>query len=154
MFWFDKNDARAVFMDMRNGEFPKDFGTPQTKGRRPVVVKPDVTADFTAIPFPSESFSLVVFDPPHHTNNRMGNTCSIQKNCYGVLLPGWEEMIEQGFRECFRVLKPSGVLIFKWCSKEIPLKRIMALTPEKPLFGHKSGRQSQTHWLAFIKVGV
>ena len=26
------------------------------------------------------------------------------------------------------------------------------LTPEKPLFGHKTGKLSKTHWVAFLKT--
>ena len=27
----------------------------------------------------------------------------------------------------------------------------VALTPERPLFGHQSGKFSKTHWIAFLK---
>ena len=49
------------------------------------------------------------------------------------------------------MLKPNGTLIFKWCETQIPLKEILALTPEKPLYGHKGGQKSVTHWMAFLK---
>ena len=49
------------------------------------------------------------------------------------------------------VLKPDGTLIFKWCEDEIPVSQILALTPEKPLVGHRSGKQQKTHWIAFLK---
>ena len=32
-----------------------------------------------------------------------------------------------------------------------PSTRILALTPHKPLFGHKSGKQQKTHWVTFMK---
>ena len=60
-------------------------------------------------------------------------------------------MLKKGFSECFRILKPNGVLIFKWCEVQFPLKKILALTKEKPLFGHKSGKAMKTHWVVFIK---
>jgi SAM-dependent methyltransferase len=151
MFWFNPKDPRAVFMDIREGEYPKDFGTEATRGRAPIIVAPDVLGDFTEIPFPDGSFSLVVFDPPHHTSARMGSGMNIIRNAYGMLLPGWEEMLAKGFRECFRVLRPEGVLIFKWGSMEIPLARVLALTTEKPLFGHRSGKKAATHWVTFMK---
>ena len=47
--------------------------------------------------------------------------------------------------------RPDGVLIFKWCEDEIPVSRILELTPERPLFGHKSGKQQKTHWVTFMK---
>ena len=35
---------------------------------------------------------------------------------------------------------------------EIPLSRILAMTPERPLFGHKSGKQQKTHWVTFLNA--
>jgi SAM-dependent methyltransferase len=146
MFWFDAEDDRALFMDARAGEWPMPNGRPS------IMVRPDMVADFTNMPFPDDSFHLVVFDPPHHTSTHFGmKHCSIMQSCYGVLLPGWEEMIAAGFVECFRVLKPNGTLIFKWGSREIPLARVLALTPHKPLFGHTTNAKATTHWVAYLK---
>jgi SAM-dependent methyltransferase len=139
-------------MDIRRETYQVDRGTAGTTGRSPVVVDPDVLADFTDMPFPDETFWHVVFDPPHYTSGRMGRTGTMFHR-YGSLLPGWEEMLRAGFEECFRVLKPHGTLIFKWCSTQIPLSRVLALTPEKPLYGHRTGKQAKTHWVAFIKPG-
>lgn len=63
----------------------------------------------------------------------------------------WREDLRAGFSECFRVLKPDGVLVFKWHEFNIPLKEILKLTPIQPLFGHKSGKAQLTHWLCFMK---
>jgi len=71
---------------------------------------------------------------------------------YGVLRGEWREMIRSGFKECFRVLRPNGTLIFKWCETEIPLREILELTPETPLYGHRTGKQAKTHWVAFLKT--
>jgi len=150
MFWFDPNDSRCLFVDKRKGTWVVDQGNPATKGRKPIVVDPDVQADFTNLPFPDNTFSLVVFDPPHvlrKTNNLLG----IITKTYGVLSGDWEGMLSQGFRECFRVLKPTGVLVFKWGECSIPLAKILSLTPEKPLFGHRSGKKMGTHWVCFLK---
>jgi len=49
------------------------------------------------------------------------------------------------------VLKPSGTLIFKWNETDVPTSQVLALTDAKPLFGHKSGKQMKTHWIAFLK---
>ena len=148
-FWFDKQDERAMFMDKRKEECPikADANHPA----RNLVINPDIVADFTDMPFPDESFYLVVFDPPHikGTESRLNG---VMGKTYGLLFPGWETMLRQGFEECFRVLKPGGTLIFKWCELEIPVSDVLALTPQKPLFGHKSGKRSQTHWIAFGKA--
>jgi SAM-dependent methyltransferase len=70
---------------------------------------------------------------------------------YGVLdRTTWQADLRKGFAECFRVLKPSGVLVFKWNEHDIPLKEVLALTPHRPLFGHPSGKASKTHWVAFM----
>lgn len=61
-------------------------------------------------------------------------------------------MIHDGFIECFRVLKPNGILIFKWSEVEIPLKEILNLCPNYPLFGNRSGKHNNTHWLCFMKL--
>lgn len=101
------------------------------------------------MPFPDNSFHLVVFDPPHYAKF-IGYDCTLAKT-YGVLLPGWQEMIRAGFSECFRVLKENGTLIFKWCAAEISLGTVLSLTPERPLFGHASGKAARTHWITFLK---
>jgi hypothetical protein len=61
MFWFDRDDARAIFMDKRREHLFSDT----REGRREIYINPDIMADFTNLPFPAQSFSLVVFDPPH-----------------------------------------------------------------------------------------
>jgi hypothetical protein len=60
-------------------------------------------------------------------------------------------MIRHGFSECFRVLMPCGTLVFKWSESEVLVSEILDLTSERPLFGHKSGKQSGTHWIVFQK---
>lgn len=147
MFWFDRADNRAVFIDKRSGSW--ELSDISSKGgKRTLSVDPDIVADFIQLPFADESFAHVVFDPPHFERN--GATGWMAKK-YGKLEGDWHEELRKGFAECFRVLKPEGTLIFKWNENEIPVSQILALTPEKPLYGHKSGKNSQTHWIAFIK---
>ena len=148
-FWFVPDDPRAVFMDIREGVYPvKAYARPN---KAPVVVKPDVVASFTEMPFDDESFLHVVFDPPHLS--KLGDNSTLAKT-FGKLMPDWRDTIAAGFKECFRVLQPGGTLIFKWCEFEIPISEVLALTPEKPLYGHKSGKRSDTHWIAFLKANV
>ena len=149
MFWFDKKDDRALFVDKRRETWPIDIGTPGTIGRSPIVVDPDELADFTALPYPDDAFALVVFDPPHIERTEAKGLLTKK---YGHLTGDWRETLRRGFAECFRVLKPQGTLIFKWAESDYPVSEVLALTPEKPLFGHKSGKQSATHWIAFMKA--
>ncbi len=147
MFWFDKRDPRGLFVDNRRESHTlPDISS--KGGSRELAIDPDLQCDFTALPFPENSFALVVFDPPHFERNGSSGWVGLK---YGTLKGGWREMLRAGFAECFRVLKPQGTLIFKWCADEIPVSQILALTPERPLFGHKSGKTQKTHWVAFLK---
>ena len=141
--WFDKKDERALFVDRR---------TLKTKlcDQRDFSIKPDIVADFTALPFPDDSFYLVVFDPPHLLRVNDDAYMAIK---YGRLHSDWETVIRDGFNECMRVLKPNGTLIFKWCEVQIPTKDVIKAIGEKPLFGHRSGKAMNTHWLVFMKEG-
>ena len=140
MFWFDHDDPRAMFCDNRQIEEPLCDG-------RVLRIEPDILCDFKALPFPDESFYLVVFDPPHL---KQAGPKSWQAKKYGKLPPDWEEELRQGFRECFRVLRPNGTLVFKWSEIQIPLSAVLDLAPEKPLFGdRRAGRGGQ--WVVFMK---
>lgn len=141
MMWFDPADPRAIFADQRSE-------TAELCDGRTLKVTPDIRADFRNLPFPDQQFNLVVFDPPHL--ERLGKT-SWTRAKYGALFPTWRDDLAAGFSECFRVLKPGGTLIFKWNEYQISVADILALTDQKPLFGHRSGRASKTHWIAFIK---
>ena len=64
MFWFDRQDSRMVYQDKRQeSHVLKDSSS--TGGNRTLVIDPDTVGDFTDMDFPDESFSMVVFDPPH-----------------------------------------------------------------------------------------
>ena len=147
MFWFDRKDPRALFVDKRR-ERHMTADRSAKNGEREIVIDPDIVADFTALPFNDNSFAHVIFDPPHI--QRSGDTSWLFKR-YGALRGDWREMLRKGFAECFRVLRPEGTLIFKWSEIDVPLREILTLTPEKPLFGHRTGRQAKTHWVAFLK---
>jgi SAM-dependent methyltransferase len=144
--WFNKHDERALYLDKRFETHTNNYPS----GEKRLEIKPDIIGDFTDIKCPDNSFYIVVFDPPHIKRNSLGE---ITKR-YGALQGNWKEMLRKGFAECFRVLKPNGTLIFKWCEVQFPIKDILALTDEKPLFGHKSGRKMETHWVCFIKSDV
>ncbi len=140
MFWFDKADDRVVFCDQRIETHPLND--------RILSIEPDVQADFRNMPFPDNTFSLVVFDPPHL---KVGGDTGWQVKKYGILTDNWRNDLKAGFAECFRVLKTGHTLIFKWNQIQIPTHEILKLTDRKPLFGHISGKRSDTHWIVFIK---
>ena len=142
MFYFDKNDSRVLFCDKRK------ISTTLCDGRL-FEVNPDILADFTQLPFESNSFKLVVFDPPHLLHKSDSPITGYQQIKYGA--GDWEEMLTKGFAECFRVVEPQGILIFKWNETDIKVSEVLKCTPEKPIFGHKSGKASKTHWICFMK---
>jgi len=145
MFWFNKKHPNALYIDNRKVRPQK------LANRQNFSVQPDEMGDFRKLRFRTGTFSLVVFDPPHIKRN--GKTGWMAKK-YGKLnKKTWKSDIKKGFSECFRVLKPDGVLIFKWSEHEIPLKEVLSLTVRQPLFGHTSGgRGGKTHWIAFMKL--
>jgi hypothetical protein len=141
MMWFDKNNPNVLFGDIREENHIL------CDGRR-LEVKPDMILDFRNLPFNDNHFKLVVFDPPHL--KKLGQDSWMAKK-YGVLLPTWELDIKAGFDECMRVLEPTGVLIFKWNEVQIKLSKLLDVVKTKPLFGHTSGKNGLTIWLAFMK---
>lgn len=141
MMWFDKNNSETTFMDNRKEVVRLSDG-------RALEITPDVVADFCNMPFKDETFNLVVFDPPHL--KKLGKNSDMAKK-YGVLNHHWRTDIQQGLKECVRVLKKGGTLIFKWNEYQIPFEEIEPLLPLKPLFGHRSGKGSKTIWMTFLK---
>lgn len=141
MFWFDKHNRNVIFADNR------ELQTKLCDGRT-LVVSPDIKMDFRNMPFPDDSFKIVVFDPPHLI--RAGEESWLAKK-YGVLPKEWKPYISKGFCECMRVLEPYGVLIFKWNDEQIKLSEVLATIDFKPLFGDK---RTKTHWIVFMKEGI
>lgn len=142
MFWFDRNHPAAIFGDIRSESKVLCDG-------RTLEVSPDVPLDFRNLPFDDGAFKLVVFDPPHL---KRAGANSWMRAKYGALDPAtWKDDIRKGFAECFRVLSADGVLIFKWNETQIVVREILALTEQKPLFGHPSGKKGGTHWICFMK---
>jgi len=138
--WFDKNDPRAEFLDIREGMYLKS-------NKQVIYVAPDEIGSFENLNKESDLYKLVVFDPPHIKRNVEGDMTLM----YGNLKKDWKDSIKLGFSECFRVLQKDGVLVFKWSETQFKLKDVLELTEEKPLFGHRSGKKMNTHWLIFMK---
>jgi ubiquinone/menaquinone biosynthesis C-methylase UbiE len=141
MFHFDRTNKHVLFGDIREESHVLCDG-------RKLEIKPDMQMDFTNLPFDKDRFAVVVFDPPHL--KALGMNSWMAKK-YGILNNTWQNDVRKGFSECFRVLKPEGVLIFKWNEIQIKTADILKLTNVKPLVGHISGKRSNTHWICFMK---
>jgi SAM-dependent methyltransferase len=148
MMWFDKDDARALFVDNRaESHTVTDRSHGKAWGSRSFSIRPNVLASFQSLPFADGQFPLVVFDPPHINHGGRG----FMAKKYGLLGDNWRDVLRHGFAECFRVLQPLGTLVFKWSECDIPVKDVLALTEASPLFGQRCGAKARTHWIVFQK---
>ena len=143
MFWFNKNNPDVEFCDIRQEQMTLCDG-------RDFFVSPETVCDFTKLPHKDNSFYMVVFDPPHLI--KVGENSWLTKK-YGKLPKDYISLLTKGFSECLRVLKTNGTLIFKWNESDNKVSEILKCTPAKPLFGHKSGKLQNTHWIVFMKTG-
>ncbi len=144
MMWFDKRNRLATFIDIR------DLDAMKLSNGSTHEVKPDHVMDFRALDFPSNSFYLVVFDPPHLKHTAGDNSYMVRK--YGKLDKDWSEQIRSGFEECWRVTRPNGVIVLKWNETHIKTSELIASLGRTPLFGHTTNSRGTTKWMCFLKV--
>jgi len=143
MFWFNKSDPRAVYLDARSESHV-------LCDNRKLEIHPDVLGDFRQLPFADGQFLQVIFDPPHL--RRAGPNGWMRKK-YGQLdKENWREDLRAGFAEAFRVLAPGGTLIFKWNATQIPVSQIIELTDQQPTIWQRTGKADKTHWIVFLKA--
>ena len=144
MFWYDKQEPHTTYMDIR-----KSVYTAMDRGNeRKIEIDPDVQADWKSIPFADETFDLVVFDPPHLV--RAGKTSWLAKKYGTIDLMGWPNEFHKAFQEIMRVLKPTGIMLFKWNEDQIPIKKVFEAFDQQPILGDM---KSKTKWSVFIKNG-
>ena len=144
MMWFDKHHKNTIYLDQRIEH--KGF-LPDRLNRE---VVPDIVADFRCLPFKDNSFKLVVMDPPHiHSSGPMFRMTMT----FGKLEKDtWGADIRKGVEECFRVLEPFGILIFKWNETQIKREAVLNAIGKQPLFGHPVLSKVPTHWFCFMKI--
>ena len=145
--WFQKNEPHTIYCDKRREVYDGDFGRVK-RSHRHMVIDPDIVCDFTYLPFADGSFHLVVFDPPHVENLSQKSWTRYE---YGSLDGDWKPIIRKGFQECMRVLREGGVLVFKWSDVSVSTREIINVIGREPLFGHRSGKKMNTHWMCFMK---
>lgn len=144
-FYFDKTASYVLYGDVRDESYVQCDG-------RILEVHPDVQMDVTNLPFENESFALVVFDPPHL---KYAGKRSYMRQSYGVLPEGDPlAFLQRGFKECWRVLRPEGTLIFKWNDNQVPLHVVLSVFGQRPLFGNRKpgGKKGETFWMVFFKT--
>ena len=139
IFWFDKENPVATFIDKRDFEWKACDG-------RNLKVKPDIVADFTNLPFNDNTFDHIVFDPPH-LERVWDNAWLAQK--YGKLRWNWRDELKKWFDEWMRVLKPKWVLVFKWNEYQIKVQEIVKIFGVDPLYGNRTSKN--TIWIVYWK---
>lgn len=141
--WYNKTHPMVTYVDQR-------VLPPGTIPIRPNwEVKPDVCASFTDMPFEGGSFDMVVWDPPHIIRDKPSK--SFLRLKYGELKrTDWQDVLRAGFNECMRCLKNGGFLHFKWAESSVPLKEVLRLFPQNPLFKNKG----HVTWSVFLKGDV
>ncbi len=112
-----------------------------------IEIDPDIQSDWKHIPFADETFDLVVFDPPHLV--RAGKTSWLAKKYGTIDLMGWPNEFHKAFQEIMRVMKPTGVMVFKWNEDQIPIKEVFKAFGKQPIVGDM---RSKTKWSVFIKT--
>lgn len=139
MFWHEKE---LSFVDCQDN---RSLSTTLCDGRK-LEIKPSLMGDVTDMFYIKDgTYDMVVFDPPHLKNGG-DNAWIILK--YGRLPEEWKLFMKTAFKECFRVLKDGGTLVFKWNSEQIPFAEVVKLSPYKPIFGDK---RAKTRWTVFVK---
>jgi SAM-dependent methyltransferase len=141
MFYHDKESDAVMFCDIR------ELHTKLCDGRE-LHIQPDKIINVTNMEnIADEAFSYIIFDPPHLV--KVGESSWLAQK-YGQLPVLWEEWMIKAFTECFRVLKPGGMLLFKWSDEDIPHKDVLRCAlPYLPLVGDKQGK---TRWTFFVKI--
>lgn len=151
MMWFDRTNPDVIFGDQRRETLTlTDRSHGRADGTRALVIDPDVLLDFRALPYADNSFRLVAFDPPHLV--RAGPRSWLAAK-YGKLGADWRADLRQGFSECFRVLDPGGVLVFKWNETQVKVREVLALAPMPPPFWQHL-RQESWHALARVHEAI
>ena len=133
--WFNRLHAEAVFVDIR----------PE--------MTPTVVCDTTALPFHSDFFDLIVFDPPHVTHG----AGSKMAEYYGAFPASViRDLVKRSGSEAFRVAKPNAMMAFKWNDHDVKLQRVIDLMEGwEPLFAQKvagrSKHRSGSYWVMLRK---
>jgi len=112
--WTDKHNDHTVYMDIR--QVAKGTITFQPNW----CVEPDIIGDYRDMPFDDESFRYVIWDIPHKIKYDTG----LITMKYGFLGEEWQHDLHIAFKEIMRILKPEGMLIFKFNDLAIPFKDI------------------------------
>jgi SAM-dependent methyltransferase len=144
-WWFNKNDEEILGMDIR--QVKKGVLEIQPNWS----VEPEIISSYCDMPFNDETFSLIIWDIPHKLKKDNG---LITKK-YGFLGENWKKETQEGFNECWRVLRKHGTLIFKWSDLDVKVSEMLNLFHTKPKAGTITKKGvNNTYFLIFYKSSM
>lgn len=127
--WQHKNSKNIIYID----------------SQRKLTTKPTIFADNTYTPFLDNIFSTIFYDPPHDWGSKEGyhpeyyieiKRWAAKHKPFAFTYYGWDvyqsyqELLHHIFKaqkEFYRILKPDGLLWFKWCEIRKPLNKVITL---------------------------
>jgi len=149
-----KDNDKTLYIDRR--EEPPGFHVDEYDHySKSYSVEPDEVQDFRDLPYPDESFNLVVFDPPHVIKDGgMESLAGAVQRKYGALeAETWQADLKAGFDELWRVLRSGGTLAFKFADNAASWNEVLDLAPKDPMFGTTNSKRTgvETRWFVFYK---
>lgn len=106
--WFDKQYPDAEYIDIR------DTGDARNQNM-----------DCRHTSYEDGEFDLVVFDPPHGV---IGPNGAMATRYGHYTTQEILDLVRDSFTEFHRILKPDGLVAFKWSTHDMKLERVLALT--------------------------
>lgn len=145
--WTKKDPQSVIFLDVEPG----------------LRIPPDIVGDFTNMTMlESESFNLVVFDPPFAKCGSMHNRPDEKYGSFWGSIDNtthFLRLVNGGLKEIHRVLHPHGFLFLKFNDIHFPLEQLLLIlkvkfdelirTSRKSQSG--KGNKSSTYWILFQK---
>lgn len=92
-----------------------------------------VKAEWSHLPLPNQSASLVVFDPPHQVYGHGKKSWLVGRYSSFKNLSNAREILTQAFKEIRRILRVDGACLLKWSTNHRTLDWIVKLSGMEPL---------------------
>lgn len=134
--WIDKHNADTVYLDHDE------------------VVAPNVVASSWQLPFSSNIFDLIVFDPPHVN---FGANSNMSRDYGHYTTAQIRDLLVNTAREAHRVAHSNSLMSFKWNDHDQPFKKVLLMLAPwwYPLFGHRTAQKtkhaSSTYWIQLAR---
>jgi len=153
--WYQKNHPFVTFMDIRKGWINTKTKNAKFRDCGHFKINPDVVSEWKDAPFPDNYFDMIVFDPPHLVFKNKNKKLSAMEKKYGYFYEdNWKQILKEGIKRLFQILKPEGIFVLKWCESSKKTDEVIKLIPYQPLFGSRTGQKHNNFWIVFLKYDV